>query len=84
MSSWGWELKGEEGLKRRPPGGWGEGLGTRGLGMKAGGRRNFLWERVVVWRSGSRAGEGRGWWWMSSRHLREEGAGGKERSAAEL
>lgn len=45
MSSWGWELKGEEGLKRRPPGGWGEGLGTRRLGMKAGGRRNFLWEK---------------------------------------
>ena len=41
MSSWGWELKGEEGLKRRPTGGPGGrvGLGTRGLGMKAGGRR---------------------------------------------
>lgn len=64
MSSWGWGLKGKEGLKRRlVVEVWCQRSGDEGRWTK-----KLLWERVVVWRSGSGAGEGRGWWWIILRH----------------
>jgi hypothetical protein len=52
MSSWGWELKGEEGLKRRPPGGPAGG-GGGGSGYQRSGDEGRWTKRKFLWKKGS-------------------------------